>query len=527
MPNTNDDHTIQENLARLVSARTAIATAITSKGGTVIDGDGFEDYPYDISTIPEGSSSVIIEKPDTITTNGTYEASTDEADGYSSVTVNVPNTYTSSDNGKVVQNQALVSQTAYNSGSDVVTNGTIDTTYNNSVTINVPTYSAADNGKVIQNGALVAQSTNKSITSNGTGIDTTYYSSVDVAVPNTYTASDEGKVVSSGALVAQTSSSTTVNGVIDTTLINSLDVSVPTGMSDIEYNTDNDPVLTKTINGTTTNVTTPDTIPTANSKNLITSGAVHETIVDANTALELILYGFPYKDKDGTKPFMMGALIWSEKTWTGLTSFGGSSIWTDGDNIYYSSNGSNYVLDKSTSTWSSKTWYGLTSFSGSYIWTDGTDIYYSFRGANYVLDKSTSTWSSKSWTGLTNFYGEYIWTDGTDVYYSSSSTQYVLDKSTSTWSTKSWNGLSSFYGNRVWTDGTNIYYSYNSDQYVLDKSTSTWSTKVWSGYNSLVGYSIWTDGDNIYYSSNSDQYVLTQAYSLYPTTTCKPLLSIS
>jgi len=47
MPNT-----IAENLARLQAARTAIGEAITQKGGTVNAGDGLEEYPADILTIP-------------------------------------------------------------------------------------------------------------------------------------------------------------------------------------------------------------------------------------------------------------------------------------------------------------------------------------------------------------------------------------------------------------------------------------------------------------------------------------------
>ena len=46
MPNT-----IAQNLARLTAARTAIANAITAKGGTVTSSDGFEEFPADIATI--------------------------------------------------------------------------------------------------------------------------------------------------------------------------------------------------------------------------------------------------------------------------------------------------------------------------------------------------------------------------------------------------------------------------------------------------------------------------------------------
>lgn len=69
----------------------------------------------------------------TITENGTYDASDDGYDGYSQVTANVPNTYTAGDEGKVVDNGALVSQTS----ATYTSNNTYDTTKINSVTVNV------------------------------------------------------------------------------------------------------------------------------------------------------------------------------------------------------------------------------------------------------------------------------------------------------------------------------------------------------------------------------------------------------
>ena len=80
-----------------------------------------------------GSEPVLVSK--SITANGIYDPADDNADGYSGVTVNVPNSYTASDEGKVVSNGALVAQ-----GSDTVTqNGTVDTTLINSLVVNVPT----------------------------------------------------------------------------------------------------------------------------------------------------------------------------------------------------------------------------------------------------------------------------------------------------------------------------------------------------------------------------------------------------
>jgi hypothetical protein len=53
MPNT-----IADNLARLQTARTDIANAITTKGGTVTSGDGFEDFPAEILGIPAGAQEI-------------------------------------------------------------------------------------------------------------------------------------------------------------------------------------------------------------------------------------------------------------------------------------------------------------------------------------------------------------------------------------------------------------------------------------------------------------------------------------
>lgn len=178
-------------------------------------------------------------------------------DGLSKVTVNVPNTYRSSDEGKVVQNSELVPQT----DRTITANGRYNTTTNKQVVVNVDdnptlvdksidangiydpasddadgfaqvtvsvpnTYDASDEGKVVDDGALVAQ-TGKNISTNGTH-DTTTNNQVVVNVPNSYSAADEGKVVDDGELVAQTPLSVDENGTYDTTLNNQVVVDVPT-----------------------------------------------------------------------------------------------------------------------------------------------------------------------------------------------------------------------------------------------------------------------------------------------------------
>lgn len=53
-------NSIADNLQRLINAKTAIASAITEKGGTVGANDGFEDFASDIATIVGGDSSVFL-----------------------------------------------------------------------------------------------------------------------------------------------------------------------------------------------------------------------------------------------------------------------------------------------------------------------------------------------------------------------------------------------------------------------------------------------------------------------------------
>ena len=48
------EHTIAENLQRLIDAKAAIGSAIAAKGGTVGANDGLEEFASDIATIPSG-----------------------------------------------------------------------------------------------------------------------------------------------------------------------------------------------------------------------------------------------------------------------------------------------------------------------------------------------------------------------------------------------------------------------------------------------------------------------------------------
>lgn len=67
---------------------TSVANAIRTKGSTSADLTFPDGFVSAIGNIPTGGGSTLITK--SITANGTYNASSDNADGYSSVTVAVP-----------------------------------------------------------------------------------------------------------------------------------------------------------------------------------------------------------------------------------------------------------------------------------------------------------------------------------------------------------------------------------------------------------------------------------------------------
>jgi hypothetical protein len=78
-----------------------------------------------------GSSKYVVDELN-VTTNGTYTGG-GGVNAYNPVNVNVPNSYTAEDEGKVVSSGALVGQTSRT----VTTPGTFDTTLNNSFTVDI------------------------------------------------------------------------------------------------------------------------------------------------------------------------------------------------------------------------------------------------------------------------------------------------------------------------------------------------------------------------------------------------------
>ena len=124
-----------------------------------------------------GSVGGNVDKELNIAQNGTYIAPTGKA--YNPIIVSVSNTYSISDEGKVVNNGALTNQI----NKSINENGTYDITSNNTVIINVPNiYNALDEEKIVNNGILTNQ-TNRFINENGT-YDTTLNNEVMVCITN-------------------------------------------------------------------------------------------------------------------------------------------------------------------------------------------------------------------------------------------------------------------------------------------------------------------------------------------------------
>ena len=108
---------------------------------------GHDGYDEVVVNVPQGSTPT---GSINITSNGTTDVT-----NYASAVVNVANTYSNSDEDKVVHNGALVTQTS----TTVTSNGTIDTTTNNQVVVNVP-----DSGTPAIGCVITENSTNNTFT---------------------------------------------------------------------------------------------------------------------------------------------------------------------------------------------------------------------------------------------------------------------------------------------------------------------------------------------------------------------------
>lgn len=123
---------IASEITRLQGAKSDLKDAIEGKGVTVPSATKLDGYADLVDAISQGGGTLGTK---TITANGQYDASDDGYDGYSEIDVNVPNTYSASDEGKVVSSGALVAQTAHVDVTPTTSDQTIDTTTNNSIKV--------------------------------------------------------------------------------------------------------------------------------------------------------------------------------------------------------------------------------------------------------------------------------------------------------------------------------------------------------------------------------------------------------
>lgn len=209
------------------------------------------------------------------------------------------------------------------------------------------------------------------------------------------------------------------------------------------------------------------------------------------------------------------------KTWNNYSNINGEHVWTDGENIYYSSGSANqYKLNKNTNTWESVSWtFDSTEENlfivGNNVWTDGEDVYYSNYNRQFVLNKETMIWEKAPWGSY--IYGNCVWSDGENIYYTTNAMEgesLIFNRATKSWSSVEFKIENSnlttidVLGSEVWTDGENIYYSYGAGyQLKLDKSTRTWT---YFDFNVVIAYgrNIWTYDNDIYYSFGATQYKL-------------------
>lgn len=119
-------------MSTTVSYKGATIATVSNNTKTLLTEGKYLEDDLTLTDVSGGGSTLITKN---ISANGTYNASSDSADGYSQVTVAVPNSYSAGDEGKVVDSGALVAQTAHADVTPTTSDQTIDTTLNNSLKV--------------------------------------------------------------------------------------------------------------------------------------------------------------------------------------------------------------------------------------------------------------------------------------------------------------------------------------------------------------------------------------------------------
>lgn len=102
--------------------------SVTANGTYKAEDDALDGYSQVTVTVP---ASAVDTGTKSITANGNNQ----DVVGYAAVNVNVPNSYSAGDEGKVVSSGALVAQTAHADVTPTTSDQTIDTTTNNSLKV--------------------------------------------------------------------------------------------------------------------------------------------------------------------------------------------------------------------------------------------------------------------------------------------------------------------------------------------------------------------------------------------------------
>lgn len=188
--------------------------------------------------------------------------------------------------------------------------------------------------------------------------------------------------------------------------------------------------------------------------------------------------------------------------------FEGKNIWSDGENIYYSTS---YKIDNiDEGIISECTFTGLPenySIRGEYIWTDGENIYHDSGSDHYKLNKETREWSTMNWVNSFDMWSDSIWTDGYNIYCGNGK---KLDISNHKWEDYSFTYAPGINGRDIWTDGKDVYFS-GDNTYRLNISANTWVEdhsifdNVEKENKTIEGQYIWTDSYNIYFT-DKDRY---------------------
>lgn len=107
-------------------------------------------------------------------------------------------------------------------------------------------------------------------------------------------------------------------------------------------------------------------------------------------------------------------LAWGSEITINATNSNSYYYWTDGTDVYYSNGSTHKVWDKANKNWINKTWSGLTNFGGNEVFFYNNEVYVRQAAglyAIYKLNKATSTWTQTYTNPMssTNFRGARMW----------------------------------------------------------------------------------------------------------------------